>query len=109
MISTMILSPKTRKAETQEDSATDTSPADTQLDSSHTESVIKLRNIYWRKLIQEGIPSDHAKHVANGIANFDANQSLPTSAERQLIGHYCTFIARAQLWRLELLMGHRKS
>ena len=105
MISTMTMPSKTQPAESQSSAAQESDP---QTDNDQSKPVVHLRNIYWRKLIQEGISSDHAKHIANGIANFDANQTLPTPTQRQLIGHYCTFIARAQLWRLELLMGNRK-
>jgi hypothetical protein len=68
----------------------------------------QLRNIYWRKLIQVGIPSAEAKQIADAIANYDTQRQIPTYQQKQLIGHYCTSIAQARLWRLELLMGNRK-
>jgi hypothetical protein len=83
-------------------------PTKSTASGSLAQPILQLRNIYWRKLLQVGIPSSEAKLIAEAIANFDTRQQIPTGQQKQLIGHYCTFIAQARLWRLELLIGDRK-
>ncbi|MEM9150254.1 MAG: hypothetical protein AAGB19_07345, partial [Cyanobacteria bacterium P01_F01_bin.3] len=63
----------------------------------------QLRNIYWRKLMQAGISPQTAKVIAGAIATYDLNRAGPSKREQQLISCYCTAIAQAKLWRLELL------
>lgn len=66
--------------------------------------VTPLRNLYWRQLIQVGIPAEDARAIAEAIAGYDAQQAIPNRYQKQLIGHYCTLVARARLWRLDLLL-----
>jgi hypothetical protein len=66
-----------------------------------------LSLVYCRKLLQVGLPWVDAKVVALAIAGFDLEQIRPTLQQQRLIGHYCTFIAQAGLWRLALLLKPR--
>ncbi|MEM9908793.1 MAG: hypothetical protein AAF921_27670 [Cyanobacteria bacterium P01_D01_bin.44] len=77
-------------------------------------TVNQLRNIYWRKLMQAGISPRTAKAIAGAIATYDLEHIRPSKREQQLISYYCTAIAQAKLWRLELLLAdapqrHRSS
>ncbi|MEO0539476.1 MAG: hypothetical protein AAFZ80_01280 [Cyanobacteria bacterium P01_A01_bin.105] len=64
----------------------------------------QLRNLYWRKLGEAGIPAPEAKQIANAIALYDLHQTPPTDAQKTLMGTYCVAMSEANLWRLELMM-----
>jgi hypothetical protein len=63
----------------------------------------ELVPVYWRKLIEVGVPIDAAKAIAWAIVRFDAAQILPSHEQQQLLTQYCRFICRAGLWRSGLL------
>ncbi|MEO1399797.1 MAG: hypothetical protein AAFV72_00925 [Cyanobacteria bacterium J06635_1] len=69
-------------------------------------TVNQLRNIYWRKLMNAGIPSGAAKVIAGAISSHDLDRLAPSKQQQQLISYYCPAIAQANLWRLELLLTH---
>lgn len=60
--------------------------------------------VYWRKLIEMGVPINEAKTVAWIIARYDIAKRLPTPKQRQILSHYCRFVCRAELWRVQLLL-----
>lgn len=62
--------------------------------------------IYWRKLVEVGVPVDVANVIAKAIAQYDAVRQMPTSEQQHLINSYCRFICRADLWRSQLLISH---
>jgi hypothetical protein len=62
--------------------------------------------IYWRRLIEIGVPIDAAQTIAWAIVRYDAAQIAPTLQQQQLLRQYCRFICRAGLWRSQLLSGH---
>jgi hypothetical protein len=66
--------------------------------------VRELMPIYWRKLIELGVPINEAKTVAWIIARYDVAKRLPNSRQRQIIHYYCRFVCRAELWRVQLLL-----
>ena len=66
----------------------------------------RLRNIYWRKLVDAGMPDRAAKSIAGAIARYDLAHTIPSPRHQQLISRYCTAIVRAKLWRLDLLIGN---
>ena len=60
--------------------------------------------IYWRRLIEVGIPIDAAQMIAWAIARYDKAKKLPPHQQQRLIRQYCHFICRAELWRSGLLL-----
>lgn len=62
--------------------------------------------IYWRKLVEVGVPVDVANVIAKAIAQYDAVRQMPTSNQQHLINEYCRYICRADLWRSQLLISH---
>jgi hypothetical protein len=65
----------------------------------------KLAVIYWKRLIQFGIPMDDAVHIAIAIARYDVASKRPRSRQRVLIDRYCPLVCRAELWRPGLLIN----
>lgn len=61
--------------------------------------------IYWRKLIEVGVPINVAKSIAWAIVRYDVVHKVPTPMQQALISQYCRFICRAQLWRSDLLLA----
>ena len=59
--------------------------------------------VYWRKLIEAGVPIDEAKLLAWAIVRFEVAQISPTPDQQQLLRQYCRFVCRAGLWRSNLL------
>lgn len=59
--------------------------------------------VYWRKLIEVGVPIEAAKVIAWTIASYDRAQKTPPRHRQIIISHYCRFICRAELWRAGLL------
>jgi hypothetical protein len=64
----------------------------------------KLAKIYWRRLIKLGVPIEDAMYIAIAIARFDVANKKPRTKYRNLIGRYCPYICRAELWRPGLLV-----
>jgi len=60
--------------------------------------------VYWRRLIEVGVPIDSARIIAWAIARYDAATKLPEPAEKALIRRYCRYICRADLWSAGLLL-----
>ncbi|MBD2463858.1 hypothetical protein H6G89_22920 [Oscillatoria sp. FACHB-1407] len=60
--------------------------------------------IYWRRLIEVGVPIDVAHILAFAIARYDIAKRLPDAAQRVLISQYSRFLCRAELWRAKLLL-----
>lgn len=60
--------------------------------------------VYWRRLIEVGVPIDIARVIAWAIARYDAATKLPEPAEKALISRYCRYICRADLWSAGLLL-----
>ncbi|MEO1591298.1 MAG: hypothetical protein AAFU71_08405 [Cyanobacteria bacterium J06632_22] len=69
-----------------------------------SEAAYQLRDIYWRKLVEAGIPTHEAKQIANAIALYDLHQTPPTDDQKLLMGTYCVAMSEANLWRLELML-----
>jgi hypothetical protein len=61
--------------------------------------------IYWRRLIEVGVPINAAKVIAWAIARYDVVHKVPEPGQQVLISQYCRFICRAQLWRSDLLLA----
>jgi hypothetical protein len=59
--------------------------------------------IYWRKLIEVGVPIDIANLLAWTIVRYEVAQIVPTPQQQQLLRQYCRFICRAELWQSNLL------
>lgn len=59
--------------------------------------------IYWRRLIEVGVPIDDAKEIAWAIVRYDAAKVSPSATQQQLLRCHSRFICRARLWRSELL------
>lgn len=59
--------------------------------------------IYWRKLIEVGVPIDTAKQIAWTIVRYEVASIAPTVPQQMLLEQYCRFICRAGLWRSHLL------
>lgn len=55
--------------------------------------------IYWRKLIEVGVPINEAQIIGWAIARYDIGRQLPSPAQQELIQEYCRFVCRAGLWR----------
>jgi hypothetical protein len=66
-------------------------------------TVREVTPVYWRKLIEVGVPIDAARVIAWAIARYDLGKRLPTTYQRGLIQRYCRFVCRAELWRINLL------
>lgn len=66
--------------------------------------VRRIRPIYWRKLVEAGVPVHAADIIATAIAQYDAVRKVPSSHQQHLISEYCRFICRADLWRSQLLI-----
>ena len=66
--------------------------------------VRRTRPVYWRKLVEAGVPVHAADAIAKAIAQYDAVRKAPSSDQQDLINEYCRFICRANLWRSQLLM-----
>jgi hypothetical protein len=64
----------------------------------------EIAPIYWRKLIEVGVPIDVAHILAFAIARYDIAKRFPDKAQRLLIEEYSRFICRAELWRAKLLL-----
>ncbi|NET10276.1 MAG: hypothetical protein F6K16_37370 [Symploca sp. SIO2B6] len=65
--------------------------------------VRKTLPVYWRRLVEVGVPVQAADILAKAIAQYDAVRQVPNTKEQQLIHEYCRFICRAELWRSQLL------
>jgi hypothetical protein len=72
------------------------------LGSQHTISEIKP--VYWRRLIEVGVPVEAANVIAWAIAQYDVARKSPTAQQQALITYYCRFVCRAELWRRQLLL-----
>ncbi|MBD2092205.1 hypothetical protein H6F67_20350 [Microcoleus sp. FACHB-1515] len=59
--------------------------------------------VYWRQLIEVGVPIDTAKLLAWAIVRYEVAKIIPTPQQQQLLRHYSRFICRAGLWRSNLL------
>ena len=66
--------------------------------------VRKTRPVYWRQLVEAGVPIHAADAIAKAIAQYDAVRQSPSAYQQDLINEYCRFICRANLWRSQLLM-----
>lgn len=66
--------------------------------------VRQTRPVYWRKLVEAGVPIHAADAIAKAIAQYDAVRQAPSSDQQTLINEYCRFICRANLWRSQLLV-----
>jgi hypothetical protein len=66
-------------------------------------SAREVMPIYWRRLIELGIPINEAKIIAWAIVRYDAAGVLPNLPQQQLLRHYSRFICRAGLWRSAML------
>ncbi len=64
----------------------------------------KMRPVYWRRLVEVGVPIHIADVIADAIAQYDARRRYPTRVQQSLIKEYCRFICRAELWRSQLLL-----
>ncbi|MGJ3252074.1 MAG: hypothetical protein ACFE0J_13220 [Elainellaceae cyanobacterium] len=67
-------------------------------------AIQETKSIYWRRLIEVGVPVEAANMIAWAIAYYDVAKELPTAQQRALISYYCRFICRAELWRRQLLL-----
>ena len=67
--------------------------------------VRKTLPVYWRRLVEVGVPVHAADVIAKAIAQYDATRQVPNADQQDLIHHYCRFICRAELWRSQLLMS----
>jgi hypothetical protein len=67
-------------------------------------SVREITPVYWRRLIETGMPLQTANVVAWAIARYDVGRKLPEPMECKLIKRYSRFICRAGLWRSQLLL-----
>ncbi|NEP54721.1 MAG: hypothetical protein F6K65_40410 [Moorea sp. SIO3C2] len=67
--------------------------------------VRRTRPIYWRKLVEVGVPIHAADVISKAIAQYDAVRQVPSSSQQHLINEYCRFICRADLWRSQLLIS----
>ncbi|MEO0351754.1 MAG: hypothetical protein AAF282_17080 [Cyanobacteria bacterium P01_A01_bin.15] len=56
----------------------------------------------WKTLVNNGVPSEHARELAAAIIHFLYANSDPSPHERHLIDRYCKQIRAAGLWQLEL-------
>ncbi|MEB3230098.1 MAG: hypothetical protein VKJ64_03745, partial [Leptolyngbyaceae bacterium] len=65
--------------------------------------VRKIRPVYWRRLVEVGVPVEVADVLAKAIAQYDASRQLPNAVQQHLISEYCRFVCRAELWRSQLL------
>jgi hypothetical protein len=63
----------------------------------------EIMPIYWRRLIEMGVPIDEAKVIAWAIVRYDVGKILPNLQQQQILKQYCRFVCRAALWRSELL------
>jgi hypothetical protein len=63
----------------------------------------EIMPIYWRRLIEMGVPINEAKVIAWAIVRYDVGKILPDLQQQQILKQYCRFICRAALWRAELL------
>lgn len=68
--------------------------------------VRQTQPVYWRKLVEVGVPLHAADIISKAIAQYDAVRQVPSSQQKHLINEYCRFICRADLWRSQLLMSH---
>ena len=68
--------------------------------------VRKMRPVYWRKLVEAGVPPHAADVISKAIARYDAIRQVPSSQQQYLINEYCRFICRADLWRSQLLLAN---
>jgi hypothetical protein len=69
-------------------------------------SVREVTPIYWRTLIEVGVPIEAARLIAWAIARHDLGRREPDSMQKRLISQYSRFICRAGLWRSNLLAEH---
>lgn len=65
----------------------------------------ELLPVYWRRLIEVGMPIDIARRVAEAVAWLDAAQRPLTPQQKMLIGQYCVMVCRAELWRAGMLLN----
>ncbi|NJN86667.1 MAG: hypothetical protein HC881_10570 [Leptolyngbyaceae cyanobacterium SL_7_1] len=73
------------------------------LPTNSRKTVREVTPVYWRKLIEVGVPIDAARIIAWAIARYDLGKRLPTAYQQGLIQRYCRFVCRAELWRVNLL------
>lgn len=64
----------------------------------------EIAPVYWRKLIEVGVPIDVAHILAFAIARYDLAKRVPDGAQQMLISQYSRFICRAELWRSQMLL-----
>lgn len=64
----------------------------------------KIRPVYWRRLVEVGVPVQVADVIAKAIAQYDASRQQPNPVQQHLIREYCRFVCRAELWRSQLLV-----
>ena len=56
----------------------------------------------WKTLVNNGVPSEHARDLAAAIMQFLYANSDPSPHQKYLIDRYCQQIRAAGLWQLEL-------
>lgn len=71
--------------------------------NGNRKTVREVTPVYWRKLIEVGVPIDTAEVIAWAIARYDLGKRLPNAYQQKLIQQYCRFVCRAELWRVSLL------
>lgn len=69
----------------------------------HRSQMRKMLPVYWRRLVEVGVPTHIADVIAKAIAQYDASRKRPNAVQQHLIREYCRFICRAELWRSQLL------
>jgi len=63
---------------------------------------LHMRNVvqhYCKLLVQNGVPSQDVKCVAEAIARFDIKRRYPTEEQRTKLYEYALPLCRANLWR----------
>ncbi|TVQ19753.1 MAG: hypothetical protein EA367_10540 [Leptolyngbya sp. DLM2.Bin15] len=60
--------------------------------------------VYWRRLIEVGVPLQNAKDIAEIIAAYDVLRQAPLPSQISLLKQHCRYICRAELWRPKLLI-----
>jgi hypothetical protein len=90
-----------------------TSTHSSKLEQPDAESVARLQNkawlktkavLFWRCLMQQGVPYHDARHIAIAIAKYDVNHKYPNPRQKALIMQYSALVCRAKLWRSRLLI-----
>jgi len=64
----------------------------------------EIAPIYWRQLIEVGVPIDAANAIAWVIVRYEVAHRRPSPEQARLLEYYCSLICRAGLWRSHLLL-----